>query len=370
MAKVDPGLVQERLFSDFLAPVVVGGKVSPGRPIGGKTALLFEAERPLADPELFSHVALARVRIARKIAPVDRYLALTHAEWVLSAVLHDVVQSTHPGFDQAFRRSLPNRLLDMAGLTLDRVPDVASVGDALSRHSLFSRLFAITRRDLKLSWWTGSALFRGEDPPARLKAWPEFRKVHEDVTPRPLMDLPAGGSAVDAYRFMAIVERFLQKTPLTNLATITRSEPAFRFDDGLLGLLATRGGRTLALRILRGMPKDAVDVVLGRATGALFQARAFRAALVAIELLAERSLAEAESRLLASQDGEPEPIRLLPKDEPSAAFARAVGAMAARRFIAQGGGAAFSANERRKLLAVLLPAAETDEAKRVEALLQ
>src|SRR5262249_4985215 len=152
-------------------------------------------ERPPADIDLLSRTELARVRVARKLAPIDTlHRTPSGEEWALAAVLHDIVQSTHPGFDAVFRRNGPRRILDIVEKTLERIPSPAIVGDALSRHTWFSRMFDLTRTDTDLRWWTGSERFLGTDPPRRLTAWPELRRVSETRTPRPLMDLPTSGS--------------------------------------------------------------------------------------------------------------------------------------------------------------------------------
>jgi hypothetical protein len=49
-------------------------------------------------------------------------------------------------------------------LTLAKIPPPSSVLDALSRHSLLSRIFEITRTDTVVSWWVGSGTFLGTDP--------------------------------------------------------------------------------------------------------------------------------------------------------------------------------------------------------------
>src|SRR5262249_1897587 len=156
----------------------------------------------------------ARVRVARKLAPVDTFdPAPTGQEWALAAVLHDLVQSTHPGFDAVFRRSGPKRILDVIDKTLERIPPPANFGDALSRHTWCSRMFGLARTDIEVRWWTGSERFLGTDPPKRLTAWPEVRRVTQTRTPHPLMELPSSGSAVDQQRFSMLTQAFLQKTP-------------------------------------------------------------------------------------------------------------------------------------------------------------
>jgi hypothetical protein len=363
MAKRDVGSVQEGLFNGFLAPLVIGGTMIPERPIGGRLALAMEAERPLGDIDLVAHVQLARVRLARKLAPIDRFGSPTAVEWALAATLHDVVQATHPGFNAMLRKKLPNRLLDIVIATLEQVPPPANVAEALSRHTWFSRIFQITRTDVDLKWWTGSAKFLGEDPPARLKAWPGVRRVTEDRHPRPLMTLPDSGSTVDASKFASAVQLFLRRTPLTDLITCDRAQPAFAWTPENLALVSTRAGRTLVLRAYgHTRSRRGIDGALGRATRQLVLSRAYRALSIAADFLGEKSLAEAEERIAE------EALSAAIDSDQDAGFAQATGALVARRFIGVRGDC-FSDVERMKLLAVLNPLATSTAAKAVEALL-
>ncbi len=363
MAKDDPQALCERLFTTFLAPLVLGGTMRPGKPFGGKQALSIGDREP-SDVDLLSRCELARVRVARKLAPIDTLArAPSGTEWALAAVLHDLVQSTHPGFDAVFRRSGPKRILDVVEKTLERIPPPKNVGEAISRHTWFSRMFELARTDIDVRWWTGSERFLGTEPPRRLLAWPELRRVTQTRTPRPLMDLPTSGSAVDPSRFGSMVETFLRKTPLTDLATLTRGSPAFVWTHENLSLVATHGGRTIVGRALALLPQRAVDAALGRATKQLFTAKAVRSLCVAVDLLRDRALMAASTRL--DQD-EPEPLTL--GDQNDAAFAIGAGALVASHWIAQTGGG-FNEAQRRTLLRVLAPAASSAAAKEVKALL-
>jgi hypothetical protein len=364
MAKNDPQTLCERLFSTFLGPLVVGGSMLPGKLFGGKNALAIGDRHP-SDVDLLSRTELARVRIARKLAPIDTLEPTPNGnEWALAAVLHDLVQSTHPGFDAVLRRKAPKRILEVAELTLERIPTPMNVGDALSRHTWFSRMFDLARTDIDLAWWTGSAKFLGTAPPKRLTAWPELRRVTETRTPRPLMDLPTSGSAVDAERFSSVVQSFLERTPLTDLATVNRSTPHFAWTHANLALAATQSGRTIVTRALALLPQREVDAALGRATRHLFAAKAVRALFVAVDLLRDRALMAACARL--GKD-DPEPLAIGP-DQNDAAFAIGAGALVASQWIAQTGGG-FSEADRRALLQVLGPAASSAAARDVKALL-
>jgi hypothetical protein len=377
VARPDLGTVANRLFDGFLGPLVVGGDVFPGRPIGARSALAMGRERVIADSDLYARVQLARTRVARKLTAVDDLPGPTEAEWAIGAALHDIVQTAHPAFDSAFRRKGPPRILDLAEATLERVPAPRSVGEALSRHTWFSRLFEMERTDTVIRWWVGSRTFLGEKPPARLAAWPELRRVHVETTARAVMDLPGAGGAVDPTRFGVSLGRLLAKTPLTDLATCHRPAPVFSWGSESLGLIATPPGRALAGRALAWAPKSAADAGLGRATRALVAARAWSAVSVALDLLAERALVDAElansvsvegsrwARRGAADEGTRAGTPSPPKDD-DAGYARSVGALAACMQL-RAHGAPFSDTDRAELLARLTPAATSPIARAVQA---
>jgi hypothetical protein len=362
VARGELGTVANHLFEGFLAPLVLGGEVLPARPIGARAALALGRERVVADSDLFGRVQLARTRVARKLTPVDRLPAPTEAEWALGAALHDLIQAAHPGFDAAFRRSAPARVLDLAEATLERVPGPASVGESLSRHSWFSRLFDMERTDTVIRWWVGSQRFLGETPPARLSAWPELRRVHVETTARGVMDLPGAGGAVDPLRFGVALARFLAKSPLTDLATCHRAAPRFAWGSESLGLVATKPGRVLAARALAWVPKGQADAGLGRATRGLIATCAWNGVNVALDLLAERALVDAELSGPDKREASP-PAKDAADD---AAYARSVGALVACMQL-RSHGAAFSEADRADLLARLTPAASSPVARAVQA---
>jgi len=354
----DPGVTAERLFEGVMAPLVLGGAVRPGHAIGARVALaLGEGDRTPADPGLFARVQMARVRRARRLAPVDEVGSPTGAEWALAAALHDVLQAANPTFDAALRRRAAARILDVAAATSDRVAPPANVRDALSRHTWFARALEIARTDTVVSWWLGSRTFLGVEPPSRLRAWPELRRVNVVATPHPLMELAP--LAVDRARLADAVARWLRRTPLTDLATCTRPTPAFGWTEATLALVATRAGRTLATRALAPLPATEVDAALGRATRDLLVARRADGA-PAVALLAERALAEAQGHVAV---GTPVSTR------PEVAFARGLGAAQASRTV-DARRDVWTDEERRRLLERLTPAAQSAAAREAALLLE
>ncbi len=348
----------DRVYRGILAPLVLGGAMSPGKPIGARVALAIGVERGNVDPDLASHVALGRIRCARELAPIDRVPDVSGAEWTLACALHDLLQATHPSFGSALRsRKTTTRLLSLVDTVCARTPPPDSVGDALSRHSWFSRVLEITRTDSTVSWWVGTSRFLGVDPPSRLTAWPELRRVHIDEARRTLTELPTHGGAVDLRLFDSSLGEWLAKTPLTDLATCTRAAPRFRWRAESLGLLSTSNGRTLALRALAREPEAAVDDALGGATRELSKRVAPDAARVVCALLAERALSAA----LAADAPDVERTR-------DARLARALGAVAARDLVAAPG-SSFTGNTRGRALRALERMAATADAGEMAPLL-
>jgi hypothetical protein len=317
---VDLEAIAQELFAGVMAPLVLGGPLRPGHAIGARTALALGQDRSPADPDLASRVQLARVRRARRLAPVDTLAESTPAEWAMAAMLHDLMQAANPTFDAALRRSSAVRILDVARAGIERIPAPRDVREALARHTWFARVLDVARTDTAVSWWIGSRTYLGVDPPARLTAWPDLRRVSVVATPHALLDVAP--LAVDRAKLTDAMARLLARTPLTEIATCARSAPPFAWSDAALALVATHAGRTLAVRALARLPPVDVDAALGRATRDLLATRP-AAAAPAVAVLAERALADAQGRFEGSRSGSPPPGR------PEVSFARGVGAAAA-----------------------------------------
>jgi hypothetical protein len=357
----DLGAIAKDLFEGVMAPLVLGGAVRPGHAIGARSALaLGTADRVALDPDLETRVQAARVRRARRLTPVDDVAEATPAEWALAASFHDLLQAANPTFDAALRRRYAVRILEMARETLEQVPVPSNVKEVLSRHTWFARVLDLTRTDTTVSWWIGSRTYLGVEPPRRLQAWPELRRVNVVARPHPLLDLTP--LAVDRSRLTDAVARLLTRTPLTELATCTRTAPPFTWGEATLALVATRPGRTLALRALARLPTSDVDTALGRATRELLATRR-GAGAPAVTLLAERTLAEAEGHVARSQaSGRDATAR------PESAFARGLGAAAAVLLL-EAPGAPWADEDRRRLLVALDPAARSAAAQEATAML-
>ena len=366
--------IAERLFAGVMAPLVLGGAIRPGHAIGARAALALGEGRLPADRELCARVGAARLHRARRLVPVDAVPDPAAAEWALAAALNDILQSANPEFDRSLRRRAASRILELAAAAVDRVPPPATLAEAIARHTWLARVPQVTRTDTSVRWWTGRAEFLGVEPPPRLQAWPQLRRVEVVRTPVPVLELSP--LAVDRARLTETVAALLTRTPLTDLATCTRDAPAFVWHSPALNLVSTAPGRTLAMRALARLAPAEADAALGRATRSLLSAGLRHVANPALSLLAERAVAAADRRLdaLGSQGG------ALPDDRGAggtakggastdAVFARALGAVLARRALRAGEGS-WSDGVRLGLMQALATAAQSPVAREATALLE
>lgn len=247
-------------------PLVTGGDLRPVAPFGTDAALRVAAQG--AALGLDSEVLIERRAVVRRLWPLDSIRPLTQGDWLLLVAFNDLIQASNPSLP-GFWRKRPLRLLDMVEASVERAGTPRTLADALERHATFARVLEITRPDTHVEWWTGSAVFRGSKPPARLLAWPSLRRVRTSVDRVRLVHLTGGLDAVEA-RFRSVLSRFLASTPLTDLATLDREEPAFEWTGASLGVVQSVHGRNVAERALRlrgGVAVAAREVV--RATQAL-----------------------------------------------------------------------------------------------------
>jgi hypothetical protein len=263
----DAALAQrcEELAREVLGPLVLGGPVHPVRPFGGPLGLRLGIGRRFVDADLATRLDVARVRRARLLVPADTLPDLDEGDWAALAGLNDLLQLTNHNLGSPLTRGRYATILANLRWLCDRIPAPRDVLGALSRHATFARALDLARTDSAVSWWTGSARFRGERPPARLLAWREIRRVRVDERKVLLADMPLGVVGITPADFTDVLARWLTRTPLTDLATATRASPNFAWSASTLALVATGPGRMLAFRALAGEPPDAVGAALTRA---------------------------------------------------------------------------------------------------------
>ncbi len=252
----------DALFTGVVAPLVLGGRVEPVRPFGPRLALAIGEGRTISDSDLRSRVNVARVRVARLVAPVDTVPDISPEEFALAAGLNDLLQVSNLELSGPFTRKRHTELLAHVGDLVSFVSGPQTIAEALSRHTVFSRALEVIRTDTTVSWWTGSASFRGTPPSGRLLLWKDLRRVREDTQRIPLVEMTADVTALPEGMWDDVLRKWLAASPLTDIATATRRSPTFRWSNTTLSLISCVPGRTLAFRALcRQRAADAAGVI-------------------------------------------------------------------------------------------------------------
>ncbi|AKT41608.1 hypothetical protein [Chondromyces crocatus] len=249
----NPSYVAERfqeLSAQVLAPLVLGGPIRPVRPFGVELGMQVGGARTVLDQDLRSQMDVARVRVARLIAPVDTLPELSTYDWALAAALNDLLQLTNHELGGALTRGRYRTLLGSVIALCERIPPPRTVESALSRQATFARVLECVRTDTTVSWWTGRASFRGQPAPKRLLAWPKARNVNVDARRVALTEMLDGVTGVTVDEYLFAVSLWLTRTPLTDLATLGRRRPTFGWSASTLSVIATGPGRSLAYRLL------------------------------------------------------------------------------------------------------------------------
>lgn len=259
----------DELVTQVLGPLVLGGRVDPVRPFGPRLGLAIGEGRKINDSDLRSRLDVARVRIARLLAPVDTVSDIAPEEIALVASLNDLLQVSNLDLSGPFTRSRHANLLQSATSLARAVPAPRTIAEAISRHTVTARALEVMRTDTTVSWWTGSASFRGKPAPHRLLAWRELRRVREDQRQVPFVDMGTDAPLLTADMWLDAVSTWLARSPLTDLSTAGRRSPAFRWSEPTLSLIATIPGRSLAFRALSRQRAADVTGAIERAAAGL-----------------------------------------------------------------------------------------------------
>ncbi|MBW2529628.1 MAG: hypothetical protein JRI23_35955, partial [Deltaproteobacteria bacterium] len=237
----------QELAAQVIGPLLLGQTVQPVRPLGAELALQLGSSPRLADDELRVAIDQVRLRRARQLVPIDALGDLDGVDWALVAALNDLLQVTNEELSSFATRSRHTALLDSAVDLCRRIPVPTTLYQALTRHLLLGRVLELSRTDTRVSWWTGSATFRGQPAPERLLRWPSLRRVQVERTSVSFAAM-ADWAPVDQAAYQRALSMLLAASPLTDLATIGRDDPPFSWTGHTLAVVATPAGRNLALR--------------------------------------------------------------------------------------------------------------------------
>jgi hypothetical protein len=165
-----------RFVSGFLVPLVRGGAVRVGRPLGPEAVARLARDAAGAEPEAVEALGASRLVVASRLLPTAAAPPLDETSLRLAAALHDLLALSHPGLAGPGLAKRQQRIATTA-FALASVGPPASAREAVNRHSLLARLPEIARVDSTVHFWLGRQLYLGRTPPRRVTAMPGLRRV-------------------------------------------------------------------------------------------------------------------------------------------------------------------------------------------------
>ncbi|MCA9674556.1 MAG: hypothetical protein KC464_05935, partial [Myxococcales bacterium] len=229
----------QSFLRDCVLPMVAGGDIHVGRPLSRDDVATLEQDLPHATVE---SVAVDEARAAVLAPLVCRVpgFVLEGEDLALAAALHNALFLVHPDAEGVtITEKLRRRIIDTTqGLATQ--PLTRHRTRVLTRHALLHNVFALTRTDVQLSWWTGRARYLGQQPPQRLLRWRAVRRVREEHSAAGYDELLG---APDVAPVMAML---LRRSPLTMLLSSHPAAPALHWEDAVFVLRDAELARAVA----------------------------------------------------------------------------------------------------------------------------
>jgi hypothetical protein len=267
-------------LGEFVVPLVRGGGVHVGRPISPEALERFEEELPHASDRVLE-VDEARAGILSEVLLTPPPLVFDRDELSLAASVHNLLFLAHPRAESlGVTSSWTKKVIDSARAYASR-PKSRARRRVVARHALLHNLFQVRRTDVTLTWWTGHATFRGQEPPSRLAAWKSIRRVREERSVASFDDL------LGTVEASPVIAAILRRSPLTHLLTRAKAAPPLHWEDAAFLLRDAELARAIAYEALK--PTDARALVAAPSRYAS-----------AFEQMLERTPEEADVRAVAA----------------------------------------------------------------------
>lgn len=230
-------------LQDFVLPLVVGGPLHVGKPFDPAEVEHMENELSAATEAIVA-VDEARQAVVAELVINPPTCVFSVDELRLAAAIHNLLFLAHPAADK-WTLSQSSRVQVIAAaqfLVAQPLPMDRTV--VLARHAMFHNLFCLTRTDVVISWWTGSATFLGQEPPTRLTMWKNFRRVSRQESTADFHDLFVGADV------SAVLAALIRRTPLSLLLAPNLNVPPLHWEDAVFVLRDPELARTVAYRSL------------------------------------------------------------------------------------------------------------------------
>lgn len=243
-------------LDSFVRPLVAGGTMKVGRPVTMAEVDNFENDLGHASEPLVA-IDDARTSVLVDLVVRPPALVLERDELELAAALHNLLFLAHPSTDSwLVTKGARQKVLDTARAMASR-PLSGHRRRVLARHALLHNIFDVSRTDIKVSWWTGSAQFYGQEPPGRLTLWRSVRRVHEETS------TVAYEQLLTSDEVSPVVATLLRRSPITQLLANHPQAPPLHWEDAVFLLRDAELARAIAYQITR--PMDAVSLLAGPA---------------------------------------------------------------------------------------------------------
>jgi hypothetical protein len=248
----------------FVHPLVAGGDLHVSAPIAADELQQLTDDLPHAS-EALVQVDEARTEVLAELVVRPPSLVLDADELALAAAVHNLLFLAHPRAESWVVTGGALDKVTRAAQTFAARPLSINRRKVLARHALLHNVFDITRSDVTLSWWTGSATYFGQRPPSRLMAWRSVRRVREETSLASFEDLLATPEAVP------VVGTLLRRSPLTQLLTTHPAAPALHWEDAVFVLRDAELARAIAYAALRGVEPRTIVIAPARFAAAFEQ---------------------------------------------------------------------------------------------------
>jgi hypothetical protein len=228
---------------DFVLPLVAGGDAHVARPLSVADLTRYEEELPHSSIEVVA-IDEARTTVLSELVVRPPSLVFDMDELCLAAAVHNLLFLVHPAAEGwALSQSARNKVIATSQQLASRSRSSSRLR-VMARHGLLHAFFDLSRTDVKMSWWTGSASFVGQEPPRRLSRWPGVRRVERSESHAGFTEL---FTAVDV---TPVVAALVRRTPLTHLLSIRSKGPPLHWEDAVCVLRDAELARAVAYRTL------------------------------------------------------------------------------------------------------------------------
>ncbi len=238
----------------FVVPLVAGGGIHIGKPIDEPTLEQFVRDLPHASVPVVA-IDEAREQILSKLVVSVPNFMFDETDLYLAAAVHNLLYLCHPDADDwGVTQSARARVVASAQAFAARHQS-RSRAAVMARHALLHNIFDISRTDIKVSWWTGSATYYGQSVPTRLLRWSSVRRVHQAENVVGFHHLFQGADVA------AVVGTLLRRSPLSMLLLHSKSAPHLHWEDVVFLLRDPPLARVIAYEAVRGATaKEIVEV--------------------------------------------------------------------------------------------------------------